>query len=147
VAQLGARFHGMEEVVGSIPTRSTNFFLKASTELRLSGLPFLTLVSARGRYDCQFSPATSPYSNCLFRQAWFFSTSMRSSGFGLKARATLQQRQTVAMILMVTLVWLKPLHLRLIVHPFPKVVMPGTTRGFPVVYCSTHKAAICIREF
>jgi hypothetical protein len=27
VAQLGARFHGMEEVVGSIPTRSTNFIL------------------------------------------------------------------------------------------------------------------------
>jgi hypothetical protein len=26
VAQLGARFHGMEEVVGSIPTRSTNTF-------------------------------------------------------------------------------------------------------------------------
>src|ERR1051326_1152904 len=26
VAQLGARFHGMEEVVGSIPTRSTIFF-------------------------------------------------------------------------------------------------------------------------
>ena len=25
VAQLGARFHGMEEVVGSNPTRSTNF--------------------------------------------------------------------------------------------------------------------------
>src|ERR1700688_4785703 len=25
VAQLGARFHGMEEVVGSIPTRSTIF--------------------------------------------------------------------------------------------------------------------------
>ena len=25
MAQLGARFHGMEEVVGSIPTRSTNF--------------------------------------------------------------------------------------------------------------------------
>jgi hypothetical protein len=24
VAQLGARFHGMEEVVGSNPTRSTN---------------------------------------------------------------------------------------------------------------------------
>jgi hypothetical protein len=24
VAQLGARFHGMEEVVGSIPTRSTS---------------------------------------------------------------------------------------------------------------------------
>ena len=27
MAQLGARFHGMEEVVGSIPTRSTNLFL------------------------------------------------------------------------------------------------------------------------
>ncbi len=26
VAQLGARFHGMEEVVGSIPTRSTKLF-------------------------------------------------------------------------------------------------------------------------
>src|SRR5581483_3714573 len=26
VAQLGARFHGMEEVVGSIPTRSTKYF-------------------------------------------------------------------------------------------------------------------------
>jgi hypothetical protein len=26
VAQLGARFHGMEEVVGSNPTRSTKFF-------------------------------------------------------------------------------------------------------------------------
>ena len=28
VAQLGARFHGMEEVVGSIPTRSTNSLSK-----------------------------------------------------------------------------------------------------------------------
>jgi hypothetical protein len=28
VAQLGARFHGMEEVVGSNPTRSTKFFLE-----------------------------------------------------------------------------------------------------------------------
>jgi hypothetical protein len=25
VAQLGARFHGMEEVIGSIPIRSTNY--------------------------------------------------------------------------------------------------------------------------
>jgi hypothetical protein len=31
VAQLGARFHGMEEVVGSIPTRSTNFFVFSET--------------------------------------------------------------------------------------------------------------------
>ena len=28
VAQLGARFHGMEEVIGSIPIRSTNQLLK-----------------------------------------------------------------------------------------------------------------------
>jgi hypothetical protein len=28
VAQLGARFHGMEEVIGSIPIRSTNKFLQ-----------------------------------------------------------------------------------------------------------------------
>jgi hypothetical protein len=28
VAQLGARFHGMEEVIGSIPIRSTNNPLK-----------------------------------------------------------------------------------------------------------------------
>ena len=28
VAQLGARFHGMEEVVGSIPTRSTKYSAK-----------------------------------------------------------------------------------------------------------------------
>ena len=28
VAQLGARFHGMEEVIGSIPIRSTNPFNK-----------------------------------------------------------------------------------------------------------------------
>ncbi len=28
VAQLGARFHGMEEVIGSIPIRSTNLLNK-----------------------------------------------------------------------------------------------------------------------
>ena len=33
VAQLGARFHGMEEVVGSIPTRST----KSLNHLQASG--------------------------------------------------------------------------------------------------------------
>ena len=30
VAQLGARFHGMEEVIGSIPIRSTNKPFKIS---------------------------------------------------------------------------------------------------------------------
>jgi hypothetical protein len=33
VAQLGARFHGMEEVVGSIPTRSTNSPKQLSTAM------------------------------------------------------------------------------------------------------------------
>ncbi len=31
VAQLGARFHGMEEVIGSIPIRSTNLLAAKST--------------------------------------------------------------------------------------------------------------------
>ena len=35
VAQLGARFHGMEEVIGSIPIRSTKlpYILSADDEL------------------------------------------------------------------------------------------------------------------
>jgi hypothetical protein len=37
VAQLGARFHGMEEVIGSIPIRSTNYFLNLSFE-RMRGM-------------------------------------------------------------------------------------------------------------
>ena len=32
MAQLGARFHGMEEVIGSIPIRSTNNPLKLSQD-------------------------------------------------------------------------------------------------------------------
>ena len=34
VAQLGARFHGMEEVVGSIPTRSTNYIYSKINNLK-----------------------------------------------------------------------------------------------------------------
>jgi hypothetical protein len=43
VAQLGARFHGMEEVVGSIPTRSTNLahLLGANFVLRYKDERFL----------------------------------------------------------------------------------------------------------
>ncbi len=38
VAQLGARFHGMEEVEGSNPSRSTNpFNLKTAVELAAQG--------------------------------------------------------------------------------------------------------------
>ena len=36
MAQLGARFHGMEEVVGSIPTRSTNLTCLESITSRYS---------------------------------------------------------------------------------------------------------------
>ena len=39
VAQLGARFHGMEEVTGSIPVRSTNYFK------HLEAPPFRDLVA------------------------------------------------------------------------------------------------------
>ena len=45
VAQLGARFHGMEEVVGSIPTRSTNsslnvcYYFQPFSKLCLTSLP------------------------------------------------------------------------------------------------------------
>ena len=37
VAQLGARFHGMEEVVGSIPTRSTIFTVMPSVSTLSTG--------------------------------------------------------------------------------------------------------------
>jgi hypothetical protein len=39
VAQLGARFHGMEEVVGSIPTRSTKFRLISKFDSRTKFTP------------------------------------------------------------------------------------------------------------
>jgi hypothetical protein len=39
VAQLGARFHGMEEVVGSIPTRSTKIFDVLVDSARRDSLP------------------------------------------------------------------------------------------------------------
>ena len=48
MAQLGARFHGMEEVVGSIPTRSTKSFnlLQASVAVETveKPVPIATLV-------------------------------------------------------------------------------------------------------
>jgi hypothetical protein len=39
VAQLGARFHGMEEVVGSIPTRST----KSKTRINRTSQRYSTM--------------------------------------------------------------------------------------------------------
>ena len=41
VAQLGARFHGMEEVVGSIPTRSTKTPYKLDSNLRSLPVAFV----------------------------------------------------------------------------------------------------------
>ena len=39
MAQLGARFHGMEEVVGSNPTRSTNYLAPLSPFRRATFVP------------------------------------------------------------------------------------------------------------
>jgi hypothetical protein len=50
VAQLGARFHGMEEVIGSIPIRSTNLARPAGANFAF--LPF----SGRGLFERTFSP-------------------------------------------------------------------------------------------
>src|ERR1700741_3759120 len=61
VAQLGARFHGMEEVVGSIPTRST----KSIQAFRRSPLfPFGSILAANFKtfvpegFEIMFSPCS-----------------------------------------------------------------------------------------
>jgi hypothetical protein len=49
VAQLGARFHGMEEVIGSIPIRSTNQTNNLADTIRKSAeLPFPALNAEAG---------------------------------------------------------------------------------------------------
>jgi hypothetical protein len=50
VAQLGARFHGMEEVVGSIPTRSTN-------SQSLTNFPTNRLVAFGSKFPKHFQSA------------------------------------------------------------------------------------------
>ncbi len=45
VAQLGARFHGMEEVKGSNPFRSTNFPLLDSSQLYVSNQVILAFLN------------------------------------------------------------------------------------------------------
>ena len=55
VAQLGARFHGMEEVVGSIPTRSTIIF---------NGLASIAILIPK------FLPVIS-YLRCLFLPVFY----------------------------------------------------------------------------
>ena len=56
VAQLGARFHGMEEVVGSIPTRSTKFLT-----IRTALPPVITTAFRSPRKCC-----TNLHSCCTF---------------------------------------------------------------------------------
>jgi hypothetical protein len=64
VAQLGARFHGMEEVVGSNPTRSTKTFqtLTANDPVRTSsleskkGIPRTSVVYRGRQVPMQLSP-------------------------------------------------------------------------------------------
>ncbi len=45
MAQLGARFHGMEEVIGSIPIRSTN------NPIKNKHFPPSSLFEGRGEID------------------------------------------------------------------------------------------------
>ena len=54
VAQLGARFHGMEEVVGSIPTRSTILSITTTSLCSPTEKPNL-----RGRHPGRVSQLTS----------------------------------------------------------------------------------------
>src|SRR3954469_24791912 len=57
VAQLGARFHGMEEVVGSIPTRSTNhIYLPINNNLQFKHLKCANLVQTSRREYLPGSP-------------------------------------------------------------------------------------------
>src|ERR1700737_4864261 len=59
VAQLGARFHGMEEVIGSIPIRSTNQFN------HLEAPPFSRFVASLSQKPrASFWKASSAASRC-----------------------------------------------------------------------------------
>jgi len=64
VAQLGARFHGMEEVVGSIPTRSTNFqsarWGRSFAPLRISAAGS-RLLNASSSIPTRSTNSTNPY--------------------------------------------------------------------------------------
>jgi hypothetical protein len=54
VAQLGARFHGMEEVIGSIPIRSTNQFFNLGIRFRgESGISLSLKAYMRPKALCQ----------------------------------------------------------------------------------------------
>jgi hypothetical protein len=61
VAQLGARFHGMEEVVGSIPTRSTKI---PKFSVAIEQLLFAIFVSRVAASPASFSPQLT-YGGCV----------------------------------------------------------------------------------
>ena len=52
VAQLGARFHGMEEVIGSIPIRSTKSAQQFSEYPEITGFPFQPKFGPKMLGDC-----------------------------------------------------------------------------------------------
>ena len=52
MAQLGARFHGMEEVIGSIPIRSTKIFQQLSRHCSFPPLPFQPKIQPKPLGNC-----------------------------------------------------------------------------------------------
>lgn len=61
VAQLGARFHGMEEVIGSIPIRSTKESSLAIGQFRTEFRTSRKGVPKRGALPCWGTASTSSY--------------------------------------------------------------------------------------
>src|ERR1022692_3640291 len=63
VAQLGARFHGMEEVVGTIPTRSTNSLKNLDGASRVTGRVERArpLIASRARSFLRSLSSSDPY--------------------------------------------------------------------------------------
>src|SRR5512146_351829 len=66
VAQLGARFHGMEEVVGSIPTRSTKIFFSVKI-LQKTSISCSSRLWLANRQFLASRPHLSFLSRCLER--------------------------------------------------------------------------------
>ena len=62
MAQLGARFHGMEEVIGSIPIRSTNYSLRIEAVPRAS--PFQSLERVLAATVTPWSASTAAIPKC-----------------------------------------------------------------------------------
>ena len=56
VAQLGARFHGMEEVIGSIPIRSTKITSEESKSYSRQSLLGDTKIRTRKGHNQKISP-------------------------------------------------------------------------------------------